>query len=656
MEKINIIDANGEEFVVEQSDFSLCQQSKQIHDQKFETKPTTYFKDAFKRFCKNKSSVVGAIIIGILLLCAFIVPLVSPYDLKTPHLDEAFLDSKLFNAGTGFWDGTKKITNSIVDYRTGVPSQYKENAIVKYLKTETKYLDIQDVNAHGGIYIFEAVNGRKTENDYTYDYFKHYTAIEFKKGRDDNLVNVKIKLNVFGDKPSDAEFYSDRYEHAEYRIVLQTNKSDTDQFVVIQDWTKEIKDYDIDVSGILSENNIRNCTGYIRFDLKKSTVQDKQAALYVGNVEFTSGNDLADDEFISDLKEISVTDVNAKKMLSPNSLGSWHSTGASSITKTEATYADFIYDPYEDQLGEMTNFKIGQSKMDEYIANGWCSYDYTIGASSFVKLSDKCPVNGVESQEVVKSTDSNGNTKEIVNLNCNVTLYKYLGYKSMPKFIFGTDASGYDIFTRAFSSLRTSLAVAIIVSAVCLIFGLCWGAISGYFGGNVDLFMERFCEILGGMPTIVLLTLAMVKWGNNIGTFAIASCITGWLGTAGTTRTQFYRFKGREYILSSRTLGSSDMRLIFKHILPNALGTIVTSSVLKIPGVIFSEATLAYLGLGLKGVSSFGVMLSDNQSYLGSHPAMILFPAVIISLLMISFNLFGNGLRDALNPSLKGSE
>ena len=132
--------------------------------------------------------------------------------------------------------------------------------------------------------------------------------------------------------------------------------------------------------------------------------------------------------------------------------------------------------------------------------------------------------------------------------------------------------------------------------------------------------------------------------------------LTGWIGTAARTRTQFYRFKGREYVLASRTLGASDKRLIFKHILPNALGTIVTGSVLMIPGVIFSESTLSYLGLGLKGVESFGVLLSTNQQYLGSEPVLIVFPAIIISLLMISFNLFGNGLRDALNPSLKGSE
>jgi len=128
------------------------------------------------------------------------------------------------------------------------------------------------------------------------------------------------------------------------------------------------------------------------------------------------------------------------------------------------------------------------------------------------------------------------------------------------------------------------------------------------------------------------------------------------MGTAGRTRTQFYRFKGREYVLASRTLGASDMRLIFKHILPNGMGTIITGAVLMIPSVIFSESTLAYLRLGLTDLASFGVLLANNQQYISIYPNLIVFPAVIMSLMMISFNLFGNGLRDAFNPSLKGGE
>ena len=168
--------------------------------------------------------------------------------------------------------------------------------------------------------------------------------------------------------------------------------------------------------------------------------------------------------------------------------------------------------------------------------------------------------------------------------------------------------------------------------------------------------MERFCEILGGVPWIVIMTLSILHLGNNFGTFLMALCLTGWIGVASRTRSQFYRFKGREYVLASRTLGSSDIRLIFKHILPNSMGTIITSSILMIPSTIYSEATLAYLNLGLQGQQAFGVMMSRNQQYLSTYPNLVIFPAVIMALMMISFNLFGNGLRDAFNPSLKGSE
>jgi oligopeptide transport system permease protein len=216
--------------------------------------------------------------------------------------------------------------------------------------------------------------------------------------------------------------------------------------------------------------------------------------------------------------------------------------------------------------------------------------------------------------------------------------------------------SGFDLFKRAFAGLRTSLILGVCTAAFCFCFGLLWGSVSGYFGGNVDLFMERFCDILGGVPWIVVMTLCILHLGNNFFTFFLALCMTGWMGTAHRTRTQFYRFKGREYVLASRTLGSSDIRLIFKHILPNSMGTIITASVLMIPSTIYSEASLAYLNLGLQGVQSFGVMMSNNQQYLGLYPYLVIFPAVIMALMMISFNLFGNGLRDAFNPSLKGSE
>ena len=174
------------------------------------------------------------------------------------------------------------------------------------------------------------------------------------------------------------------------------------------------------------------------------------------------------------------------------------------------------------------------------------------------------------------------------------------------------------------------------------------------------MIMERITEILGGMPWIVMMTLIVLLAGSSFWTLLLALCMTGWMGVSGTTRSQFYRYKGREYVLASRTLGASDARLILKHILPNGVGTIVTGAILMVPSVIFTEANVAYLLPGLlqyeNGITSFGITLSDAQGQLTNYPYMIICASIVMILIMIAFNLFGNGLRDAFNPSLKGAD
>ena len=288
--------------------------------------------------------------------------------------------------------------------------------------------------------------------------------------------------------------------------------------------------------------------------------------------------------------------------------------------------------------------------MVNYINNGYCTYDFTIGPESFVLLDEaNCPITSVDSQYF---------DERLMIYTMNVTGYNYrfLGYSSYPIYILGTDNQGQDLLKQIFAGLRTSLLLGIGTALVCITFGVIWGSISGYFGGNVDIVMERITDILSGVPWIVVMTLCILHLGNNFGTFILALCLTGWIGTSSVTRSQFYRFKGREYVLAARTLGANDFRLIFRHILPNSIGTLVTNSVLMIPSVIFSEATISYLNLGLQGLPSLGVLLSDNQQFINSYSYLIIWPAVVISLIMISFNLFGNGLRDAFNPSLKGAE
>ena len=230
-----------------------------------------------------------------------------------------------------------------------------------------------------------------------------------------------------------------------------------------------------------------------------------------------------------------------------------------------------------------------------------------------------------------------------------------------PYFLFGTTASGKDIFACLGYGARFSFIFASVVAIVNLIVGAIWGSISGYFGGKIDLCMERFSEILGAVPSMIVITLLKYHMGSSSHTIVlfIAFFLTGWIGMASTTRMQFYRFKNQEYVLAARTLGARDTRIMFKHIFPNGLGTIVTRCALVIPSMIYSETNLSYLGiinLESGNITSVGTLIAAGQKNVTSAPYIAMFPCVFLVLLMLSFNLFGNGLRDAFNPSLRGSE
>ena len=231
-----------------------------------------------------------------------------------------------------------------------------------------------------------------------------------------------------------------------------------------------------------------------------------------------------------------------------------------------------------------------------------------------------------------------------------------------PLFLFGTTQTGKDIFACLAYGARFSFIFALIVAIANFVVGVIWGSISGYFGGKIDLFMERFSEILGSVPTMIVITLLKYHMGTSSQALVlfIAFFATGWIGMAGRTRMQFYRFKNQEYVLAARTLGASDARIMFKHIFPNGLGTIVTSFALVIPSMIYSETSLSYLGiinLEAGNTTSVGTLIAaGQQSIMANAGYVALFPCMFLVLLMLSFNLFGNGLRDAFNPALRGTE
>lgn len=230
-----------------------------------------------------------------------------------------------------------------------------------------------------------------------------------------------------------------------------------------------------------------------------------------------------------------------------------------------------------------------------------------------------------------------------------------------PYFVFGTTSGGKDILTCLASGARFSFLFATVVAAVNLIVGAIWGSVAGYFGGKTDLIMERITDVLGAVPTVIIITLLKLHMGRSSQALVlfIAFFMAGWIGMAGTTRMQFYRYKKQEYVLAARTLGANDFRLMFKHIFPNAIGTLVTACALVIPSMIYSETNLSYLGiinLEAGKITSVGTMIAAGQRDMLIAPFVALFPSIFLVLMMLSFNLFGNGLRDAFNPSLRGSE
>ena len=253
---------------------------------------------------------------------------------------------------------------------------------------------------------------------------------------------------------------------------------------------------------------------------------------------------------------------------------------------------------------------------------------------------------------------------------CRVNYYEYYIYRhsyvlqdgvTSPNFLLGTTGSGQDVLTCLASGARFSFLFAIGVAVVNLIIGAIYGAVEGYYGGKIDLTMERIADILAAIPTMIVITLLKLHMGGSsqILVLFLAFFLTGWIGMAHTTRMQFYRYKNQEYVLAARTLGAKDRRIIWKHIFPNALGTLVTSCALVIPSMIFSEANLSYLGiinLSTGNITSVGTLIATGQQSLTTAPFIALFPSIFLVLLMLSFNLFGNGLRDAFNPTLRGSE
>lgn len=233
----------------------------------------------------------------------------------------------------------------------------------------------------------------------------------------------------------------------------------------------------------------------------------------------------------------------------------------------------------------------------------------------------------------------------------------HLPLKNQPPnatFWFGTDELGRDLFTRCWWGARISLFVGFTASLVDLVIGVFYGSIAGFRGGKVEEWMMRIADILYSIPYLLVVILLMVIIGPGVGTIIIALTFTGWINMARIVRSQILQIKQQDFIRAAHSLGASRSRILLRHLIPNAMGPIIVTLTLTIPSAIFAEAFLSFLGLGVQApIASWGTMANDGLSALRYYPWRLFFPALFISLTMLSLNLLGDGLRDAFDPRLK---
>lgn len=512
--------------------FTFVQKTDLSHDKKLDTKPVGYFTGAFRRFCKNKGAIVGAIIIIILVLFAIIAPFCTPYtpSYRDPAFEKALPKNKLF-VNTSFWDGCKET-------ESGWNSLVKEYA--KGLET-----------------------GHNAIKNQAYSY-------------NEKTGNYKYRLD---------SYYSQGF--GAYKIISPEEFQDIQRYQ--------------------NETGRQVIYPTVRLSDRPAVATDALSADYY--YETTSSRGMT----IPVLKD---------------------KNDPSSVIPVYWTYK--VSDPYDD----------GYDSLRIEGENGFTDSDGDTCYYAYSRL-------------------VTGGQKEV-----RLNYYEYYIYNhtqvlkdgiTEPYFIFGCDTNGKDIFSCLASGARFSFLFAIAVAVVNMIVGALYGAVEGYYGGKVDIIMERISDILNAVPFMIVITLLKLHMGgsSHVLVLFIAFFLTGWIGMASTTRMQFYRYKNQEYVLAARTLGARDGRLMFKHIFPNAIGTLVTSCALIIPSMIYSEVNLSYLSiinLSSGNITSVGTIIANGQGVMDTMPHIAMFPTVFLTLLMLCFNLFGNGLRDAFNPSLRGSE
>jgi len=225
---------------------------------------------------------------------------------------------------------------------------------------------------------------------------------------------------------------------------------------------------------------------------------------------------------------------------------------------------------------------------------------------------------------------------------------------SLSGFWFGTDEFGRSMFDRVWVGTRVSLYIAFLATALDIVIGMSYGAISAYYGGGVDNVMQRIIEVLVGIPNLVVIILMMLILEPGIIAITLALTITGWTSSARLIRGQVLRLKEQEFFLASRSLGAGTYRLIAKHLIPNVFYIVIITLMFTVPSAVFFEAFLSFIGLGIQPPNaSLGALINDGADQMRFYPYLLIFPAIVLALITISFRLLGDGLRDALDPRMR---